>query len=127
MIPFVLTWGARLVGLLLLGPHMYWVGLRLEVIAEHQAREEAEDAARRAAAERSPPPTTPRSKTTTATTMKRIDDDVEDAQPAPGKSAQQGEQQDADATYVFEMESSRKMPRQICRPDVKSAFAFSAT
>ena len=127
VIPFVLTWGARLVGLLLLGPHMYWVGLRLEVIAEHQAREEAEEAARRAAAGRSPPTTTPRSKTTTATTMKRVDDDVEDAQPAPGKSAQQGEQQDADATYVFEMESSRKMPRQICRPDVKSAFAFSAT
>ena len=51
------------------------------------------------------------------------------APPVPPLERQGSQAAEDDAEgeddYVFEMETSRKMPRQPCVPDVRSAFAFA--
>ena len=120
---FVIKWGARLLGFALLGPHMYWVGLRLEAIAEQQQRE-ADAAAAAAVAEAQAA-----AKQKKAARWKKVTSRGAAAPPVPPLERQGSQAAEDDAEgeddYVFEMETSRKMPRQPCVPDVRSAFAFA--
>lgn len=126
VIPFIFKWMGRLLGIVLLGPHMYWVGLRLDAIAEQQAHtarlaqvpSQQSPSAYPAAA--SSFPRAPGAEAETHAPSHR-----DRSQLGPHDSDGSDEEEDA-ARHAFEMDASHKYPRQPCRPDARSAFAFGA-
>lgn len=101
VVPFVVHWTARLVGLAVLGPHMYWVGERIAAI-------EADEATRAQAAASTNSPT-PSSSTSSA----------------PPKDGATDDDVDGPYAHVLELESARGEMRKPCLPDLKSAFSMS--
>ena len=105
VIPFVITWTARLLGVLALGPQNIWLQPYLQrsadrAIEEQQAIKRAQERAKLALA-------------TPGGTSRGRD-----------KSRESADLEEDDDAWVFEMESARSVPRQPCLPDVKSAFHF---
>lgn len=133
VLPFVFTWVARLLGLALLGPHMYWVGLRLEAIAAQQQAElearqrEAELAGgpREFARRGGSAPPGPEGATASSADSPGTRGGDQGGEAVAGEEVEDVDEDDPDTYAVFEMESSRKQPRQPCWPDARSAFAFS--
>ena len=109
VVPFVLRWVARTVGFILLGPHMLYVGRRLEAIERQQQIDERQRLQReeRARAQHES------SKTPSTTAA------------APAATPDSSKPDDHDYEYVFEMGSSRSLPRQPCLPDVSSSYSLT--
>ena len=100
VIPLVTAWTARVVGFALLGPHMYWVGLRADsAIRLHEATQRAKARAADNGNGRS-------------------------ASAGPPPNAAQPLEPDDSSAYLFEMASAHSVPRRPCLPDARSAFSF---
>ena len=124
VVPFVVTWLTRLVGLALLGPHMYWVGRKLEAIEVQTARDAAaaaaaaDSSARRsssaaaASAAAAPSGATP---PLAASPFKA-------ATAVAAMSSAPAFDDDDDDGYIFEVDSAPRVPRQPCLPDVRANF-----
>lgn len=104
VVPFCVRWGARVLGLLLLGPHMWYVGNLVEKLEREKKQAEAAAKAK-AAKERRQGLASLSSSAPPAPDGAKAEDDVEEA-------------------YVVEVESFRSVPRQPCLPDVDCAHSF---
>lgn len=97
VVPFCIRWGARLLGLVLLGPQWYWIGLRTEqALAEQAAQQERHHHHQQ------------------QQVAKEKDKEVNALAPAASTSA----------SWLFEISSVRTMPRKPCLPDVAAPYSF---
>ena len=94
VVPFCLRWGARLLGALLFGPHMYYVGTLVDSLEAKRKDEAKAEAAR----------------------PKAVGEG--------GGGGEAAELELELEAYVLEVESFQSVPRRLCLPDVRCAHSL---
>ena len=106
----MIAWSSRLLGLAVFGPHMYWVGKRVEALEAAP-----------------PPPPTPIPAPAAAPDAagSRVLGGASGGGGGSAEGAEGGGEED-ESLYVLENEGTRRTPRRRCEPNVRCAYRVSA-